>query len=279
MNEAPKYGETPASIYMAEKEVHTATVSITDTEGHTFTVQAAQVYEGVTYTVENGILSVVMAPDYGDAGNYTYTFTATDQYNASSELTLLVEVAHTNRAPEYTGTTDPLVFVAKGNLIEYAIADFFSDPDGDTFTYSAVSGNSELMNVFVSDDKFLVKPLVMGETAIHFTVTDSHGAVATHTSNVTIDAVTGLEDQDINFSITTYPNPTKGKLAIHIDGEVRSAYDVKVYNLFGVLALELRDVSHKEEDAELDLSTLPRGVYMVEINDHSGRSTRRVIKQ
>jgi len=279
MNEAPKYGETPASIYMAEKEVHTATVTVVDQEGHTFTVQSAQAYEGVTYAVENGILSVVIAPDYGDAGNYTYSFTATDQYNASSELTLLVEVAHTNRAPIYTGTTDPLVFVAKGNHIEYAIADFFSDPDGDTFTYSAVSVNSELMTVFVSDDKFLVKPLVMGETAINFTVTDSHGAVTTHTSNVTIDAVTGLEDQDINFSITTYPNPTKGKLAIHIDGEIRSAYDVKVYNLFGVLALELRDVSHKENDAELDLSTLPRGVYMVEINDHSGRSTRRIIKQ
>jgi hypothetical protein len=184
-----------------------------------------------------------------------------------------------NQAPVYDGTTDPLRFAATGILSEYAISDFFSDPDDDDFTYVATSGNTSFATIFISNDKFLVKPLAAGETTINFTVTDSHGASTLHSVPVVVDAITGIEDHDVNFHISTYPNPTKGKMSIHIDGEINSSFNVKVFNIFGVPVMEATNREYEQEDSELDLSVLPKGIYLIEITDQKGKSMRRIVKE
>jgi hypothetical protein len=226
----------------------------------------------MTYTYSAGQLVITVSPDYGTAGNYAYNFVATDQYNASREMSLPVVVSHTNRAPEYIGSTEPMEHTASGEVVEYSIADYFSDPDGDTFTYTVATSDDAIAQVFASANNFLVKPLSVGETTITFTATDAHSAQSTQTVTVNVAPVLGIEESDVNFSLTAYPNPTKGKAYIHIDGEIANQYHIRVFNAMGATVLV------KDTTRELDLSSLQKGVYFIEITDNAGRSTRRIVK-
>lgn len=278
MNEAPHFSNVPEAVFMSEKDVVTITIPVADAEENLFTVESAQVYPGVSSTFSDGILSITFSPEYGDAGTYAYIFTAIDEYSADSEMVLHVDVAHTNRAPEYIGADEAMQHTATKEIVEYNIADYFSDPDNDDFTFTVASSNGTVAEVFTSTEKFLVKPMAVGETTITFVTTDSHGAVSSYDMTVNVSAVLGIEDNDVNFSITAYPNPSKGKVYVHVEGEVSNEYQVRVLNSMGVTVLMQKNVSNNQ-DGQLDLSTLQRGVYFIEITDLKGRSTRRIVKE
>lgn len=272
VNEAPHFLFDDETIIMSEGETRTITINVSDEEGDDFTVQAGGTYEDAAHTLTNGTLTITLSPEIGDWGAYTYTYQATDEEGAISNVSVSVEVLHTNRAPEYIGSADPIEQTATGEIVEYAIADYFADPDGDAFTFTVTSSSQATVQVFTSADKFLVKPIETGETTLLFVVTDSHGAVSTYSMAVNVSPVLGMEENDVNFSLTAYPNPTKGKAYIHIDGEIATQYHIRVFNAMGATVLV------KDTTRELDLSSLQKGIYFIEITDKAGRSTRRIVK-
>jgi hypothetical protein len=277
VNEAPIFNNVE-TVYIAEGEVQIVNITVTDKESNTFTVVPSQTYAGMTSTYAAGQLAITLSPGYGTAGNKAYAFTATDEHDASREMTLSVVVSHTNRAPQYVGTADAMNYTANSDLIEYAISTLFTDPDGDSYTYTVTSANIAIAQVYISSDKFLIKPTSAGETELTFVVTDSHGAVTTHTKQVTVSPVLGIEDNDVNFSLTAYPNPSRGKVYLHVEGEISKEYSIRIISSMGVTVMT-SNVTIQQQDAEIDLSSLQKGIYFIEITDNKGRSTRRVVKQ
>jgi hypothetical protein len=279
LNEAPHYVNVPEVVYIGEGEVVTVSIPVVDTEGNVFAVAPAQVYNKVAHTFTNGVLAITLSPDFGDAGNYTYSYKATDEYNAVGELNLNVVVAHTNRAPEYLGDGEPVQLTATGELTEYAIADWFADPDGDDFTFTVTSNNTTSVQVLSGTNQFAVKPVAEGGATLNFVVTDSNGGVTVTTVDVQVSAVLGIDEKDVNFSLTAYPNPSKGKVYLHVEGEINSEYNVRVINSMGAILQVKKKGSAQQSDTELDLGSLPTGIYFIEVTDQKGRSTRRVVKE
>lgn len=278
LNEAPHFSNAPESIIVAENDELTINIGVNDMEGNTFTVTPAQTYPGVTHSFSNGILTLVVTPDYGDAGQYSYTFTAKDQYNAESELVIPAEIVHTNRAPEFTGD-ETMQFTATGLLNEFSIEDFYSDPDGDAFTFTLASSNTESVAVFASADQFLIRPLETGEAKLAFTATDSHGAVTYDTITVTVDVVLGAEEELLNNGLGVYPNPAEKTATVTL------TYDWK-----GVVTLEVVDVSGKQfltktfdasvtRETEIDVTFLKKGFYMVRAVSGSKSGVIKLVKK
>ena len=103
-------------------------------------------------------MTIELTPDFGDAGNYQYTFKATDQYNAVGEFTLAVDVIKTNRAPVFIGTTDELVYNVSDKIKEFDLGDFFSDPDDDNLSYTVTNADESVVLVYASTSKFWFSP-------------------------------------------------------------------------------------------------------------------------
>lgn len=278
MNEAPAFMNAPTSVVLAENETETLEIPVVDSEGNNFTVVPAQTYSGLTHTFVNGVLSIVLAPAFGDEGTYAYTFRATDEHNAVSEMTVSLEVLHTNQAPAYIGAADAFTYHKPSNLVEYEVADYFADPDADDFTYTVSSSNDAIATVFASATKFIVKTQGIGEVTLTFTLTDSNGATKEEAITVTVDMISGLEDKDVNFSLYAYPNPTTGKIRVHVSGEIHKQYNIAVMNVLGASMLTKENVSSYDE-AEVDLSALPKGIYLIEVSDKAGKSVRRIVKE
>ena len=276
MNEAPHFTGVPENVHLAEKETITIDIGVVDAEGNTVTLRSSQIYPGVTHTFSGGVLSIVLAPDYGFAGNFHYTFIATDEYAASSEVTVFVEVVHTNRAPVYMGD-ESLEYYSAGHLMEYDIADFFSDPDGDQFTFTVSSGNTELVDVFASAGQFLVKPISGGETTLAFTATDSYGAVTRDTIAVRVNNVLGLEEE-INAGLKVYPNPVQQFAQVILSHEWKGIITLEVIDAAGKQHVVQHADAGLSRDIQLDVSGLRKGFYILRATSSDQRKSIKLIK-
>src|SRR5690606_11633598 len=134
-------------------------------------------------------LTITLAPEFGDAGMYQYTFMATDEYNASETITLSVEVGHTNRAPVFVGPAEPLMFYSSSQMKEYTLSEFFMDPDNDAMNFTVTSLDEQVAEVFSSSSGFLVRPAAIGETSLRFVVTDINGGVLEYDLPVMVSVV------------------------------------------------------------------------------------------
>lgn len=278
MNEAPNFLGAPSSIAVAENNTDTIKFRVTDPEGDVVTVAATQSRDFVTFSFAADTVTLVFAPDFGDKGVFDLKLKATDQYNAVREISLPVEILHTNRAPALVGDIEDFAFLKPGSILEYNLADYFADPDGDEFTYSVSSSNESVLIVFASASKFIIRTAIEGPATITFNLTDKHGATKQVDIPVRVDLINSLEDLDQLFSLTVYPNPTTGFVRIRVKGEIRSSYSVRVISTQGYTLLKKDEVDAKDETV-IDLRALPKGVYLMEVTDMRGKSIRRIIKE
>jgi hypothetical protein len=79
--------------------------------------------------------------------------------------------------------------------------------------------------------------------------------------------VAGLKKEEINDRLRIFPNPVKDRLNFSENG------DVKIYSLDGIM---LKDLHHVKS---LDLSDLPRGMYLLHLETGSGRVKRKIVKE
>ncbi|MDO4726480.1 MAG: T9SS type A sorting domain-containing protein [Porphyromonadaceae bacterium] len=71
-------------------------------------------------------------------------------------------------------------------------------------------------------------------------------------------------------AVSLYPNPVKDLLHTEADGEVRS---IRVYNIYGTEVVSATGTN------QIDLSSLPAGVYAVRVVTDKGISVQRVVKR
>lgn len=278
VNDGPHFSNVPDEIVLAESETYTVKIGVTDLEGNTFTVAAAQTYPGVSHTFNNGVLTLTVAPGYGEAGIYTYKFTAIDQYNAVSEINIPAEVIHRNRAPQLIADEE-MSMTATGLLTEYVIEDFFSDPDGDEFEYTLASTNSTSVVVFASEGSFLIKPVATGKSKLAFTVTDSYGAITHDTVTVTVDLVLAAEKDLANNGLGVYPNPAVDITTVHLSNDWTGEVELVVLDVSGKQYATHYMNAGISREAKLDVSKLKKGIYLIRAASSKKQATIKILKK
>jgi PKD repeat protein len=97
-----------------------------------------------------------------------------------------------------------------------------------------------------------------------------------------LPVITAVREAQSLPSLTVYPNPTlDGHLHLHLsDGQAAGTYAATVENLLGATLLNTSLRLAPSADAELNLSTLPQGVYLLRLRDAQGHSAlRRVVRE
>jgi hypothetical protein len=79
----------------------------------------------------------------------------------------------------------------------------------------------------------------------------------------------GVEDWTQSSPILIYPNPTTGILYI-VANQV---------NIIEICDLRGRKIAQYKNRSEIDISTLPNGIYLVRVMDLTGNAVYKVIKQ
>ena len=137
-----------------------------------------------TVSVDGSMVTVVgVGPGAAIVG-----VTATDPGGLSVTQAFAATVVLGNQAPVAVGTI-PDVGMLEGETFMAPVVQFFTDPDGDSLTYAAVSGDTMVVTASMSGSIITVVAVGAGETTITLTATDPEGLSATQTANFTVTTV------------------------------------------------------------------------------------------
>jgi len=118
-------------------------------------------------------------------GETTVTVTASDGNGGTAHQVFTVNVP--NRAPEATTAVRDLVLEVGGAARDVDLADWFSDPDGDSLTYAAASTDTAVFRVKeVSGSVVRVEAGKAGTAALEAAATDPDGLSAGTAAAVTV---------------------------------------------------------------------------------------------
>lgn len=113
----------------------------------------------------------------------------------------------------------------------------------------------------------------VGNYDIEITVVLSDGSVINETFLSFIDIVVGINDVDETENINIYPNPTSGQLFIDTG---KSVEKLSVINISGCEVFLMENLGAK---TQIDLSSLPSGLYFVRIYSDGVITTHKVVKE
>ena len=117
-------------------------------------------------------------------GTATITVTATDLGGLSADQTFSVLTDH----PPTTVGTIPSQEVMETKTLSLNVSGYFSDPEGDTLTYTASTSDTDTADATVSVDTVDLQGKAEGTATITVTVTDTSGSTATQTFSLTVTA-------------------------------------------------------------------------------------------
>ncbi|WP_419163370.1 Ig-like domain-containing protein [Candidatus Palauibacter sp.] len=173
------------SISALELEAgHTATLDaslyFTDADGDTLTYSAVTSNPG---TAGVSVAGAVLTIDAVARGTATITATATDPHGLAARQVFNVTVP--NRPPTATDAI-PDVALTMREIATVDLSLYFTDADGDTLTYSAVTSNPGTAEVSVAGAVLTIDAVAQGTATITATATDPHGLAARQVFNVTV---------------------------------------------------------------------------------------------
>ena len=177
--------------YFSEPEGQALTYTATSSDTAIATVSAL-----------NGTLTIT-GKDAGTSATATITVTAADPYNLTATQTISVSV---KSPPTAVGTIPDISGAVNQAGKTFALSPYFSDPDGQTLTYSASASDAYYVSVYVnSSNELEVTPLAAGNATITVTATNPDGLSATQSFSVKLtesvfvgeaDAIPGLSSEE-----------------------------------------------------------------------------------
>ncbi|MYA64682.1 MAG: hypothetical protein F4Y21_08540 [Gemmatimonadetes bacterium] len=169
-NQEPVVTDTiPAqSIRKGDTVTIDAADHFSDPDGDELTYAAASSNTDAATAGHEGSMVTIIAVAKGSA---TVTVTATDPENASASQEVEVTVKAANRAPRRTRKIQDRD-MAPGDTVTFDAANHFTDPDGDTLTFTAEAGGASVASVSVDGSIVTIVAHATGATLMTVTATD-----------------------------------------------------------------------------------------------------------
>ena len=209
-NQAPTtIGTIPAQTMTVGDSTTTVDVSsyFSDADNDTLTYTASSSDTAkATVSVSNATISITGVA----AGTATITVTATDPGNLTATQSFTLTVTQPNRAPVKSSKDEiPKQSIDSAAPVSVTGIDtYFTDPDGDTLTYTAASSDTTIATVSVSSTTVTasrVTAALSGQVTITVTATDPGGLSATRTFTVTVEP---LKSNRAPTAVGTIPDQT-----------------------------------------------------------------------
>ena len=198
-NTGPAFGGS-ANLSVPENTTAVITLTAVDSEDsiNGYSISGGADSGQFTINTSSGVLSFNTAPNYespADAsGNNDYIVEVQvssgggDRVKTATRI-LTVPVTDVNETPEAVGTISGVALNEDGNSGSVDASSYFSDPDGDTLSYTASSSAASVASASVSGSSITIAPVSAGTATV--TVTASDGSLsATQTIAVTVMANT-----------------------------------------------------------------------------------------
>ncbi|MDR0505753.1 MAG: S8 family serine peptidase [Dysgonamonadaceae bacterium] len=202
-----------------------------------------------------------------ESGRHIVTVVLTDRYGASVSQTVNYEILP-NHAPELVNMMDNMYFGALNRERSFAIAEYFTDPDGELLKYSFTNSAPNVVSVNENDGKLYLVSLAYGLAQIYIKATDAMGLSVIQQFNVLV--------RDDKQAVDIYPNPVKDFMWLRTGEDIRAV--VTIFNNAGAKVFENIIEISPFTPAKIDLSAYSGGVYTVIVKFNGNEFKKQIIK-
>jgi hypothetical protein len=295
---APYSGNSPVTV-SAGSYTYIVTDANNCTVSETITVnQPAAIVASQTITLCNGQSLSIGSNTYTSSGTYVDVLQA--QVNGcdstlTTELTILPAITHTQNVALCFGevlSVGSNIYNASGTYTDVLTASNGCDSTLTTVLVinPAIDVNTSLSGLTISANESSAsyqwidcdnsnQPIV-GETNQSFTASSNGNYAVIVTQNNCSDtsacvniSTVGIKDASKSNTVNIYPNPSNG--IYNMTGLIINS-KITVYDAIGQIVYTSTTTESKET---IDISNLPNGVYMIQLNSENGTTTKKVIKK
>ena len=213
----------------------------------------------------NVTVNQTYGPASGDVlsgGSYSITFVAEDNSGNTASSTFNVTVS------------EPVVDLGPDTAICH----------NDTIELSASTGYTAYLwstGETTSSIKVDSSSLGLGVHTFWVNITDSIGCTSSDTVIVEIRNCVGIEEFADHGNINIYPNPSKGVFNLDIKGLDEKELEICIYNFNGqkIVCERFKENFNDGFNTSYDLSTYPKGIYLIRLSGSHTQKVKRVIIQ
>ncbi|MCB9348466.1 MAG: choice-of-anchor I family protein [Lewinellaceae bacterium] len=219
-------------------------------EGETVTIDAGPGF--ATYSWSSGAVDQsIIAPGQG-----LFTVTVTNEFGCSDSDTIRVELKPL-----------PMVNFPQDTLVCAEDATVFDPGDGSLIIIDGI-----LLETFV------VEGFAPGDYSLEAVVVNEFGCRLPVELNFTVDVCVGAEEITQEEAIEVFPNPTSGWVWVHLRNLRESSYQLQVLDAAGRVVRQSRILPLQGSyQAEIGLTALPAGAYLVRLVSGNGLWAKRLI--
>lgn len=140
-------------------------------------------------------------------------------------------------------------------------------PSGGSWSGSSVTGNQ------------FDPSIGSGTYTMTYSYTDSHGCSNTQTTNITVNACTGVAEQSANNGINVYPNPNSGSFAISFAAETGDV-TIEVIDMSGrVVYAAMENNVAAGAVKQVSLENANAGMYLLRVISANGQAMSKISVQ
>ncbi len=209
-NRAPMLTDSiPAQVVIEGRRITIALAPhFDDPDGDTLMYGAVS-SDGELLAVEVSENELVLAGQR--AGTVTVTVTATDPdgLSASQDLDAVVEVNHAPEVVEEIGD----IGLEQDEYVVFDLSSHFSDANGDSLAYTAVSSDTLVATVSFDGDTLKVSSLAPGGASLEVTATDPSGLSAEQSSEVEVDEGFSVDFTELDTLVNWRLDSASAKLS------------------------------------------------------------------
>lgn len=212
----------------------------------------------VKMTVEGNKITVTFTGNSQNLATRTYAakVVVTDETGKESNAAAFTFNIIGNEAPVAKQIPD-MYMGATGQKQTLALADYFTDANGETLKYDVAISTSTAV-ARIEGGNLVVEGSKYGLVTVTVTARDAGNKEATTSFKVMV--------RDDSKPVEIYPNPVVKDMNIRMGQSVKGQIGVRVFSAAGPMAMETTAAIDPFAPAKVDLSSLGAGNYVVEVN-------------
>jgi len=270
-NNAPEVKFAPEAVFSIKAhQTVSIPLSISDPDGHSIKIKFTPGSSAATLeeTQVSGYTHIlVIAGPKADSGRYNCTFEVTDSYGLTTTLKKEYNIEE-NHKPEKIKDIDNILISDLGGKVSMDLNDYFTDPDGETLSYSVSASDKSVVNVHPVENQLTITSMNYGLVDVAVTGSDARGESVITKFQVLV--------KDPSKPVELSSTAVKEELVIRT-GELRET-TITILSQTGKVVYQKTDNIGAFYPAVIDVRGYAPGVYKVEVKIASDVYTNKFMK-
>lgn len=243
--------------------------AVSDPDGHAFSISVNPGSEAFIFQELTNGYQVTIRGNGAPSGNYTAHIVATDEYGASTDLSIPY-VLEKNHAPVVVKQVGNVIMSSLGEKVVLNMTEYMTDEDGEKLSYQVEISNKQAVHASPEGETVIVTALSYGASDVIVTGSDAMGEAVSVTFKVLV--------RNADLPIQAYPSQVKDIVYVSNAELNPVSMTVSIVSSTGGKVFEGTVQASAFEPASIDLSKCAPGVYSLSASYAENSFKQTIVK-